>query len=100
MAMGHNFSFEGGEILSRIGAAWFVSYSYYNIIDEAHKDWNFNITENSLKSRKSKYNNSVCYHKSWLLEILKMDQLDKHPNAVGLCSEQIKKMAKEILDKL
>lgn len=25
----HNFSFEGGEILTGMGASWFVSYAYY-----------------------------------------------------------------------
>ena len=25
----HNFPFEGGEILTGMGASWFVSYAYY-----------------------------------------------------------------------
>ena len=97
---GHDYNFDGGEILSRIGAAWFVSYAYYNIVDKTHTDWNCNITKNSLNSRKSKYNNSTFYHKEWLLEVLKMEQLDKHPNAVGLCSTEIKDMARKILTQI
>ena len=30
----HHFSFAGGELLSKIGAAWFVSYAYYDKIDK------------------------------------------------------------------
>ncbi len=30
----HNFSFEGGEILTGMGASWFVSYAYYQHIDK------------------------------------------------------------------
>lgn len=28
----HSFSFEGGDILRKIGASWFVSYSYYYVL--------------------------------------------------------------------
>ena len=35
----HNFSFEGGEYLRKIGASWFVSYCYYLNIDQSHKNW-------------------------------------------------------------
>ena len=31
----HNFSFEGGEILTGMGASWFVSYAYYEKVDPA-----------------------------------------------------------------
>jgi len=94
---GHNFNFDGGEILSRIGAAWFVSYAYHDLIDKTFMAWDCDITEKSLCSRKSKYNNSTFYHKAWLQEVLKMEQLDKHKNKVGLRSTEIKKMAKKIL---
>ena len=30
----HNFSFEGGEILTGMGASWFVSYAYYQHINK------------------------------------------------------------------
>ena len=31
MAKGHDFNFEGGEILSKIGAAWFVSFFVFQL---------------------------------------------------------------------
>jgi hypothetical protein len=33
---GHDFNFEGGHYLTRMGATWFVSYSYYCDIDKSH----------------------------------------------------------------
>ena len=35
----HNFAFEGGEILTGMGASWFVSYAYYEKVDPTHKNW-------------------------------------------------------------
>lgn len=35
----HNFAFEGGEILTGMGASWFVSYAYYKTVDPSHKNW-------------------------------------------------------------
>jgi hypothetical protein len=32
---GHDFNFEGGNFLARMGATWFVSYSYYCHIDKS-----------------------------------------------------------------
>lgn len=34
----HNFAFEGGEILTGIGASWFVSYAYYETVDPSHRN--------------------------------------------------------------
>ena len=76
MREGHNFSFSGGDILSRIGAAWFVSYAYYSYIDKNHVNWEFGITIKSLNSRRSKYNNSSVYHKDWLNEWTNVKQVD------------------------
>ena len=99
MGKGHDFNFDGGHILSRIGAWWFVSYSYYFVIDDTHNNWQYNLTDKSIKSRKSKYINSIQYHDIWLNEILKMKQLDKHSNSGDLKSSQIKTMVLEILRK-
>lgn len=35
----HNFNFEGGDILTGMGASWFVSYAYYEKIDRTHRNW-------------------------------------------------------------
>ncbi|MGI6593704.1 MAG: hypothetical protein ACOX24_01275 [Christensenellales bacterium] len=96
----HNFSFDGGEILSRISAAFFVSYAYYEKIDSSHIAWKeAPYTENSRNSRLSKYRNSRHYHEGWLHEVMKMEQLDRVPNKCGLNSYQIKDMAFQLLNK-
>lgn len=100
MSIGHDFNFEGGEVLSKIAAWWFVSYAYYNFVDNNHLAWQASVTLNSLNSRRSKYNTSLRYHKDWLNEVLKMEQLDKHKNSAGLTSSQIKDMAKKVLQKI
>lgn len=40
MGKGHFFNFIGGDILSKMGASWFVSYSYYLHVDKKHENWN------------------------------------------------------------
>lgn len=100
MKKGHDFNFDGGEILSKIAAWWFVSYAYHNCVDENHKAWQLKITKNSLNSRRSKFNNSTEYHNDWLNEVLRMEQLDKHKNSGGLTSSQIKNMAEKVLEKI
>jgi len=91
-------SFKGGKILKRIGAAWFVSYHYYNHIDPDHTNWKSKITKKSLASRISKYKNSQNYHQTWLCEVLNMERLDMHKNSVGLCSDELKKMVKILMN--
>ena len=98
IAKEHDFNFEGGEFLTKIGAAWFVSFAYYEYIDKKHVNWkNRKFSELSVQSRTSTYNKSKKYHIGWLNEVLNMQQLDKHQNYCGLHSNQIKAMAAEIL---
>ncbi len=35
----YDFNFEGGKLLNKISAWWFVSYSYYFYVDSIHKKW-------------------------------------------------------------
>jgi hypothetical protein len=101
MNKGHDFNFIGGDILSKIGAAWFVSYAYYNHVDDNHLAWsNSRYSKLSIDSRAHSYNKSKEYHFEWLNEVLKMTQLDKHKNKCGLVSTQVKTMAAEILLKM
>lgn len=92
----HNFSFEGGEILTGMGASWFVSYAYYQHIDKEHTNWNRVAT---TQPRISKYNKGKDFHKAWLQEIVNMNPLNLNKNTIGLCSTDIKKMAIELLEK-
>ena len=91
----HNFSFVGGDVLSKMGAAWFVSYAYYDRIDKNHTNWN---RVSTASSRISKYVSSTDYHKDWLHEVLVMKDENLNKNTIGLDAWQVKAMAKKILD--
>ena len=91
----HNFSFEGGEILTGMGASWFVSYAYYEKVDRTHRNWD---RVSTAQSRLSKYNKGRAYHKAWLREVLVMNPANLDKNTIGLSASQTKAMAKEILD--
>lgn len=94
MANSHNYNFEGGEILSRISASWFVSYCYYNFLDANHKNWE---TSSTASSRKSKYNNSKKYHLLWLQRISEMNERNLSKNEIGLKGYEVVEMAKKLL---
>ena len=91
----HNFSFAGGDILSKMGATWFVSYAYHDRVDENHRNWGHVST---AASRTSRYIAGVPYHKEWLQEVLVMKDENLSKNTIGLDAWQVKAMAKEILD--
>ncbi len=90
----HNFSFEGGEILTKISASWFVSYAYYERIDKSHRNWE---RVSTIPLRLSRYNKGRAYHKAWLNKVLAMNPAKLDKNTIGLDATQIKAMAKEIL---
>ena len=90
----HDFSFDGGDILSRMGASWFVSYSYYKYIDNNHINWSLVST---AQSRISKFNTSKSYHKYWLNQVLIMNPANLSKNTIGISASQTKSMARELL---
>ncbi len=90
----HNFTFEGGEILTGMGATWFVSYAYYERIDKNHKNW---ARVSTIQPRMSKYNKGRPYHKAWLKEITTMNSANLNKNTIGLDAQSTKAMAKELL---
>ena len=92
----HGFSFAGGNILADMGATWFVSYAYYNRIDSNHRNWEQIST---AAARTSKYISSVSFHHQWLQEVLVMNDKKLNTNKISLNAQQIKAMAKELLDK-
>ena len=94
MKANHIFSFYGGELLAKMGAWWFVSYSYYLYVDRTHRNWE---TVKTASSRRSVYNRSEEYHVYWLTEVLDMQNLDVHGNTGRLTSGEIKRMAQKIL---
>ena len=90
----HNFTFEGGEILTGMGASWFVSYAYYEKIDRNHKNW---ARVSTTQPRLSKYNKGKPYHKIWLKEVISMNPANLNKNTIGLDAAQTKAMARELL---
>ncbi|MDO4756498.1 MAG: hypothetical protein Q4A54_09150 [Parabacteroides sp.] len=91
----HNFTFEGGEILTGMGASWFVSYAYYEKIDRTHMNWSKVAT---TQPRISKYNKGKPYHRIWLEEVISMNPANLNKNTIGLDASQTKRMAKELLN--
>jgi hypothetical protein len=90
----HLFDFEGGEKLAKIGASWFVSYSYYRVRDETHMNWK-KISTYSF--RISVFNGTSNFHQFWLRRALDMDNALLKRNKIGLTGTQVKQMASELL---
>lgn len=90
----HNFNFEGGEILTGMGATWFVSYAYYENIDKNHRNWE---RVSTAQSRLSRFNKSKQYHKAWLQEVVVMNPVNLNKNTIGLNASETIAMAKELL---
>lgn len=92
-----SFAFEGGEILTGMGASWFVSYAYYKTVDPSHRNW---AKVSTTQTRISKYNKGKQYHKAWLKEVQAMNPANLNKNTIGLDAAQTKAMAKAVLEKL
>ncbi|MCQ2192448.1 MAG: hypothetical protein MJZ23_06240 [Paludibacteraceae bacterium] len=93
---GHSFNFEGGEILVKMGASWFVSYSYYMYCDKKHKSWENNST---VKTRLHYYNQGKAYHYQWLQYAVSMNEGKLNRNSLGLSGSEVLEMAKKVLQK-
>ncbi|MBR1640236.1 MAG: hypothetical protein IJ688_12695 [Treponema sp.] len=91
----HGFNFNGGDLFSKMGATWFISYSYYEKIDNTHLNWRCVST---WEKRKSTYNRTREYHEYWIKEVLNMDNIKLQTNKLGIVPKNTKKMA-EILYK-
>ena len=91
----HAFNFEGGEILNKMGAAWFVSYAYHEKKDSTHDAWERVKTFNS---RAANYESSRACHRFWLYKILHMSDVSLNKNQIGLPAADVKRMAHELLD--
>ena len=91
----HGFPFEGGDVLDKMGAAWFVSYAYSIRKDPAHKNWSRIAT---TKMRAAFFEKTLPYHRFWLYKILHMDDKRLNRNTIGMTAAQVKQMAHELLD--
>ena len=91
---GHDFNFDGGEHLARIGATWFVSYLYHLEKDSGHTNWK-NVK--TYTGRINIFNRTKQYHQLWLAEVLKMNGLKLNTNKISINARQTKQMAKALL---
>lgn len=85
--------------LRRMGAAWFVSYTYFKMLNPSHKNWE-KPSDAGMTMRFSAYEDDAPYHKVWLERILDMNDSGLNMNSLDLTAEQIKIMAKAILAKM
>jgi len=92
----HNFNFDGGEQLRKIGAAWFVSYMFYELVDRTHLNWN---EVSTFQLRINTFNKTREYHKYWLQQVINMNDKRLSTNTINLKPIEIKTMAKKILMK-
>jgi len=86
----HIFSFDGGDLLTTIGATFFVSYLYHCNVDSTHRNW---ASIKTQKSRISTINRSKKYHRIWLNHIGSMSEVNLSKNTIGLDGATVKKMA-------
>ncbi len=93
----HSFNFDGGDELTTMGASWFVSYSYYRLIDNRHDNWR---TVKTAGNRASVYERTKYLHKFWLTKILEMEDSKLNKNSLKLSAFQIKQMANQLLPKV
>lgn len=90
----HAFSFYGGDLLGRMGAAWFVSYIYFKRVNNCHVSWR---EIGTAQTRIKWYERSMSYHRYWLDKIFSMDEKRLETNTLGLTAIQIKNMAIKVM---
>ena len=91
------FTFENGDILTTMGATWFVSYAYYLYVDGQHINWQHVST---CQNRIRTFNWSKKHHHFFLTEIAKMNENNLNKNTLDLNGVRVKQMAKELLTKI
>ena len=92
--MRHTFSFEGGNELTTMGAAWFVTYCYYDKVDKSENRWSKLST---ASNRISVYRRTAGLHKYILHRVLEMSDLNLDKNTLGLSGREVKAMVKQLL---
>ena len=90
----HAYKFNGGEELTTMGAAWFVSYYWYNAVDKEHKNWQCVST---YRERISAFNRTKHFHEYWLEQITKMNERNLDKNAIKLKGSDVINMAMSLL---
>ena len=94
IAKKHDYNFNGGNLLRRIGASYYVCYLYGINIDPSETRWQQMKTKdfrNKLIAKHTKY----C--SPWLEEISKMEKVET--NLMGLTVCEVHKYAEVLLRK-
>ena len=88
----HDYNFNGGNSLRRIGASYYVCYLYGINLDPNEIRWQ-QVKTKDLRNKIIINNAKLCIH--WLEEIFKMEKVGT--NSMGLTVAQVHKYAKELL---
>lgn len=86
-----HYDCDGGDVLSRLGAAWFVKYMYFHKIDNNYKDWNLAGCGNKIAA----YLKSSQYYKAWLQYILTLSDADLKDPVID--ADEMREMATRLL---
>ena len=90
----HDFAFVGGDVLSKIGATWFVSFAYYETVDPSHRNW---ARVKTSANRQSTFQHSRQYHRVWLEQVARMNPSLLDRNTIGIAARDCKAMALAVL---
>lgn len=83
---------DGGELLERIGPAWFVNYMYFHKIDRSCKDWS------AVGNKITTYMASAQYHLKWLEFILTLDDSELKDSYAD--ADEIRERAQKLIKHL
>lgn len=86
----------GNTILKSMGKAWFVSRKYHDIIDSGEMRW----SKTGQAWREAGYTKEPSKHIEYLEEIINSNPSLMGNNSIGVSSNEIIKMANDILDKM
>lgn len=89
--------FEGERILRTMGVSWFISYMWYNVIDNNHDNWKYVPT---TQTRINAYERGKKHHKLWLSQITYMSVNNLNQNKIGIPGRLIKEMAEILYSKI
>jgi hypothetical protein len=93
----HSFSFPHGDILTTMGATWFVSKAYCVYVDKNHDNWR---RPKTAESRSSTFDNCRNLHRYFLEKIETMDNVKLNTNTIGISGYKTKELACEILRRM
>jgi hypothetical protein len=89
----HCFNFEGGDMLTTMGASWFVSYAYHLYVNNEHTNWR---EVGTYQNRQSVFSQSKEYHRFFFEKIIEMNESRLETNTLGLKGREVIRMAEEI----